>query len=557
MNVPESVLVVGAGVAGVQVCRALDKQGIPYSLVEESNGVGGVWRENYYGYGLQVPAAVYEFAEFPYPEKYGVKPLTYPDGATMRRYVNDYIDHFNIRRKIRFNTKFEKAVPLDPTGQRVGWKVTLTTKRDGRDVVVEEEWDYLVMAIGISNRPSVPTHYKDLEAFQGEIVACRHLTSADMFRGKRLLVVGGNKSALGIAENAAPHCPRLTLLFRRAHWIVPYWVLGYFSPMAFLHRAANFMFPPGFYTSQGLYRWFEDQVQPLKRLFEWVSEQAVLLTTGIDGDLLPEASMFVDSTSPAGALAGTEFFKMIKTGVIQPVKGDIDRFTKEGVVLRDGRSLEGYDMIVLATGYHNDYSYLPPNVQQKLNVQPDGLYLYRHILPPRVPGLAFVGSECFTMEGILTAGLQSEWLAQYLVGRMEVPAPEEQEVDVEACKEWKRSWMLPSKKRASFVGMHGLYYHDQLLRDMGFPVYLHGCDLVTELLLPIVSKRYSPVFFASAQGTSPDPAPHRISRPRRAPRPQDKVELPEDLPYGGISSDLLIKKGILSCPDGGMTSKAA
>ena len=36
----------------------------------------------------------------------------------------------------------------------------------------------------------------------------------------------------------------------------------------------------------------------------------------------------------------------------------------------------------------------------------DGLYLYRHILPPSVPNLAFVGSEINTFNSILTAALQ-------------------------------------------------------------------------------------------------------------------------------------------------------
>eukprot|EP00884_Botryococcus_braunii_P011240 jgi/Botrbrau1/20116/Bobra.0173s0019.1 len=301
MKEPFSVLVVGAGVAGVQVCRSLDKQGIPYSLVEETEGVGGVWRENYYGYGIQVPAAVYQFAEFPYPEEYGIKELSYPDGHTVKRYVNDFIDHFNIRRNIRFHTKFLSAEPVDPTGKRVGWKVKLRTTKDGKEVVMEEEWPYLVMCIGISNKPSVPSHYKDMEAFEGEVVACRHLTAPQMFTGKRVLVVGGNKSALGVSESAARlGCPRVTLLFRRAHWIVPYWVFGYISPLAFLNRFYNFLMPPGFYTSQGLYRWFEDKCFSLKKAFESMAQQACLLTSGVSGDLMPELSIFVDSTAPAG-----------------------------------------------------------------------------------------------------------------------------------------------------------------------------------------------------------------------------------------------------------------
>lgn len=52
-----SVAIVGAGVAGLQALRAL--QQLPLEkivLFEKSLEVGGVWRENYHGYGAQVTA---------------------------------------------------------------------------------------------------------------------------------------------------------------------------------------------------------------------------------------------------------------------------------------------------------------------------------------------------------------------------------------------------------------------------------------------------------------------------------------------------------------------
>jgi hypothetical protein len=66
------------------------------------------------------------------------------------------------------------------------------------------------------------------------------------------------------------------------------------------------------------------------------------------------------------------------------VVGDVARFKPTGVQLIDGRTLEGYDAVVLATGYANDFSWLPADVEQRLGVEEDGLYLYRHVLPPRV-----------------------------------------------------------------------------------------------------------------------------------------------------------------------------
>lgn len=90
------VLIVGAGVAGLQTARALDKQGIKFTILERNDDVGGVWRDNYEGYALQVPWPVYEFPEFRYPKSYKLKFLEYPDGRTVQRYIKDYTTHFQL-----------------------------------------------------------------------------------------------------------------------------------------------------------------------------------------------------------------------------------------------------------------------------------------------------------------------------------------------------------------------------------------------------------------------------------------------------------------------------
>jgi hypothetical protein len=68
--------------------------------------------------------------------------------------------------------------------------------------------------------------------------------------------------------------------------------------------------------------------------------------------------------------------------------------------------------------------------QKCLGLQKDGLYLYRNILPPKVPGLAFVGSEVSTFNNVLTSGLQAEWLARVLQGEVELPPVEALVADV-------------------------------------------------------------------------------------------------------------------------------
>lgn len=153
----------------------------------------------------------------------------------------------------------------------------------------------------------------------------------------------------------------------------------------------------------------------------------------------------------------------------------MDRFTQEGVVLTDGSTIGPFDVIVAATGYKSDYSYLDKATRAALDVEDDGLWLFRHVLPPAVANLAFVGSEHHTFQNIVSSGVQGEWLARVLAGHIALPSREEQELDVTATKEWKRSWMPYSTKRAAALQLHQVHYQDQLLKDAGFRAHTAVC----------------------------------------------------------------------------------
>lgn len=65
--------------------------------------------------------------------------------------------------------------------------------------------------------------------------------------------------------------------------------------------------------------------------------------------------------------------------------GDVERFTVDGIVTKDGTELGPFDTVVAATGYARSYAYLPADEQRELQLQQDGLWLFRSILPPRMP----------------------------------------------------------------------------------------------------------------------------------------------------------------------------
>lgn len=74
---------------------------------------------------------------------------------------------------------------------------------------------------------------------------------------------------------------------------------------------------------------------------------------------------------------------------------------------------------------------LLPGVQALLGLRQDGLHLYRNMLPPLLPALAFVGpGAASSFNCPLTAGLQAQWLADALAGRLALPSAQEMQADV-------------------------------------------------------------------------------------------------------------------------------
>merc|ERR1719203_1142661 len=167
----------------------------------------------------------------------------------------------------------------------------------------------------------------------------------------------------------------------------------------------------------------------------------------LSGDLVPTTPIELDVFS-GGQILNYNFRDMLKAGKVKATKGSLRKFSKKSVHLLDGTELEA-DLVVFGTGFTKHYGLLDRLIQNKLKLEKDGLYLYRNVLPPRLPDFAFVGSEVSTFNNILTHALQAEWLARLLDGQVPMPSKGKMEQEIEKEQAWKRTWMPPTSARAS------------------------------------------------------------------------------------------------------------
>ncbi|CAE7235220.1 FMOGS-OX3 [Symbiodinium microadriaticum] len=167
--------------------------------------------------------------------------------------------------------------------------------------------------------------------------------------------------------------------------------------------------------------WFHGTCAPVKWLWWRAVEFMFRGQFQIPSSMIPEEGIETDLFS-GGQILNYDFRDMLNSGKIQTICGAIDKFTETGVVLVDGKELDA-DMVIYGTGFGKNYDIFDKVIQKKLNIQKDGLYLYRNVIPPQVPDVAFIGCEVATFNNILTHGLQALWLQKMLSGQMRLPKP--------------------------------------------------------------------------------------------------------------------------------------
>jgi len=483
----ERVAVIGAGVAGLQVANLLRPLGKQVVIFEKGTQVGGCWQKNYVDFGLQVPKELFEFPGFPWPSD--KKWEKFPPGPEVQEYIERYAREFDIYSCIKFQTAVLEAAPRK--GGKRGWTLTHQAK-GGRQIT--EDFDFLVMATGMYTWPPHVPLARGSEKFWGEILHSCTFMDRKAAAGKKVVVVGGGKSAIDIAVAAGKEGESTTLLCRRPHWPVPRYLANVlpFKWGTYSRFGHSTLIPHSEVPS--CFWWAHSVCTPLKWVWWRTVEKMFKAQFRIPADKVPQDPIEVDLFT-GGQILNYDFRKMTEAGSIRHITGAISHFKENGVVLMDGTELEA-DLVVYGTGFAKSYDLFDSTfVQPLLGLEKDGLWLYRNILPPRLRDVAFIGSEVATFNNILTHGLQALWLQRLLAGSLELPGASAMQQQVEKERAWKRSWMPPCSARASLWQLHMMGYHDRLVSDIGENPKRKGrWNQLGEVFAPYTARDYAGLF---------------------------------------------------------------
>ncbi|MDY6941996.1 MAG: NAD(P)-binding domain-containing protein [Pseudomonadota bacterium] len=405
-----SVCVIGAGSSGITACKNFKQRGIPFECIESSDCIGGMWVLNnavafngkssaYQSLHINTSRRQMAYADFPMPANYP----DFPSHEQIVKYLNDYVDHFDLRTHIRFNTTVTHCRRLD----NGVWEVTF-------DNGETREYDALVVANGHHwdpcwPEPRFPGVFNGVEMHAHDYLSP---TQPHDLRGKNVVIVGMGNSAMDIASELGrgENAHRVFLSARTGTYILPKY-LFHKLPMDRLARHPS--------QTPGLLERISHLIPA--RFKDTLSQP--LMTFGLN--LLVGRPEHYGLPAPKGWFGqqhptiSSEIHIRLGSGDVTP-KPNIQELQGDTVSFVDGTQ-ERADAIIYCTGYKISFPFFDSDL---IPSHDNDIALYMRMMDPCYDNLFFLGLVQPLCAMMPIADEQSKWMAAYLAGEYHTPPPE-------------------------------------------------------------------------------------------------------------------------------------
>ena len=376
--------IVGAGSSGIAVVKALADANIEFDCFEKSDRVGGNWvfgnkngmSSAYEGLYINTSRERMQYADYPMPKSYP----DFPHHTQIAAYFDDYVNHFDLRRRITFETSVEHAELTSGTPQR--WRVRLSNGE-------ARTYDMLIVANGHHWDPLLPDPpYPG--SFDGRQLHAHDYRTKDELRGKRVIVVGMGNSAMDIAVESSEVAKRTYLSARRGVYVIPKYLFG--RPVDQLFTTARLPWAVRQRIGEALYKVAVGEMERYG---------------------LPKPDHRLGEAHPT--ISG-RILDRLGHGAITP-KPAIAKLAGDRVEFRDGTTEEA-DVIVWCTGYRVTFPFFDTSF---IAAHDNDLPLFFRVFHPKHTQLAFVGLLQPLGAIMPIAEAQGKWLAKHLRGEYVLP----------------------------------------------------------------------------------------------------------------------------------------
>jgi len=396
------VAVIGAGgPSGLASCKEAKSHGIKVTGFESLDRVGGLWCADstptssrgfaHSGLETNISRILSVFPDFPWPKGTPV----FPNTQDMFNYLNAYAEHFDLKKDIQFESR---VTTVSREGNK--WLVEWTKN----NIPYKKYFDAIIIATGKQNKPWLPD-FQGLDQIPKEKkMHSADFKSSDDFTGERVLIVGGSVSGTYTAQEVADSAVEVIHLSRKPRWMIS----------RYLPDSSGRILP---WDTADTYKMNATTLSPdekFQNFSEICSHQQEF----------PELKM--TSEIPFGMVFVDDYLKKVKEKRITPVRGEIDYFTRDSAVLKDGHVIK-FDRVIFSTGYET--TEMPSILPKSISSNPNEKKLYLYMFPQNTQQIVMIGLHYASRFSLLAQ--QAEFACYILSGKGKLPSEEEMSADME------------------------------------------------------------------------------------------------------------------------------
>lgn len=337
------VLIIGAGVSGIGTACHLrrDCPGKSFTILERRDSLGGTWDLFRYP-GIRSDSDMYTFG-------YNFRPWTggkvLADGPSIKRYVSDTAEEYDVTPHIRFGLAVKRA---EWCSNKACWEVTAEREASGEQLKFTA--NFMIGCTGYYNydagyKPDFPGE----EAFKGQVVHPQHWPEHLDYTGKRVVVIGSGATAVTLVPTLAEEAGHVTMLQRSPSYLMPLPSDDRIARFLQRHLPAKLAYrlirARNITVARLMFRLSRKRPQMMRRwMLGMVRKQL---------DNKADMRHFSPSYNPWDqrlcVVKDGDLFRAIREGSVSMATDHIERFTETGIRLKSGEELAA-DIIIPATG---------------------------------------------------------------------------------------------------------------------------------------------------------------------------------------------------------------
>ena len=326
----------------------------------------------------------------------------FPHNSEVLKYLNDYVDYFNIRDCIRLNTTVEKIKYKNNL-----WYVTVNSI-NGCET---HEFDAIAVCSGVFSKPKMPK-FPNQEKFTGKIIHSQDYKEPSIFNDRNVVILGNGASGVDIAVSASYTANKVFWSFRKNTWLLPRYLGG--VPIDCQLKPIYNLIPS----------------QLLSLIFN--KKFSNILFQHQTCNLLPSFDL-----SSSVVSINDDIFNRVRLGAIE-IKPTIVGFEDNRVLFQDGTSTKA-DIVILATGYEVNFPFFD---SPTVGIHTEGVDLYKHVFHPNIPNCAFIGIIRVVGAVFPCAEIQARWFSKVLTGQVSLPSSEQMKIEIKnKLAQQKKNWI--------------------------------------------------------------------------------------------------------------------